>query len=384
MQQEWLECLEEAIFHANPAYELVLFDRLSPEQQRLLSALQKDADFYGILRTRQGSELGIKSVDRDTALLFLTLQAPGRIPAYIKAQLGEQYYKVIVALVLDKVLEMEHSGTFVSGLEAYELLYAVQPLPMPQGTIARISPEAVKYGQALALYDSAKLSMRLYCYNRIPLTPYWQRKFPTTDAVAEHLGFRTYSSTTSLLRRHWTEITPASNGWFAWSARHVQAEARTLHFIYKLYISPACGFIRDAFQTVVEVLADTQAIDFKIGKDLSGLLRPDKLVVYFSSIEGCQDTAVLLKEKLAGLPAHGVPFTCEIADNGLLSWGIDPPAEEQIFNGQESESWRLWVTNRLATALLIAKAGASDRVEAWQYALERLRLDGVDTQSWTT
>jgi hypothetical protein len=168
-----------------------------------------------------------------------------------------------------------------------------------------------------------------------------------------------------------------------WSARHVQPEARTSHFIYKLYVSPACEFIRDAFQTIIGALVDGQATSFKIGKDLSGLLRPDKLVVYFPSMEAYQETVVLLKQKLSGLSAHGVPFTAEIAGEGLLSWGIDPPVEEQVFHGQEGESWRLWVTNRLATALLTAKADLSDKVEPWQFALERLRLDGVDTESWT-
>jgi hypothetical protein len=243
----------------------------------------------------------------------------------------------------------------------------------------------VKYAQALDLYDAAKLSVRLYCYNRIPCSPYWQRKFPTTDAIAEHLGLQAHSSTSLLLKRYWAEVAPtsSSDAWLAWSAYHVQPAIPASRFIYKLYISPTPEFIRDAFQTVIQVLGNEQATHFKIGKDLSGLLRPDKLIIYFSSIEACQNTAALLKQKLAGLPAQGVPFTAKIVGDGLLSWGIDPPAEEQVFKGMEGESWRSWVTNRLATALLTAKAGLSDRVEPWQCALKRLQLDGVDTESWT-
>ena len=384
MQQQVRERFEEATFRANSVYELVLFDRLPHEQQQLLSDLRKDADFYGILRPRQHSALSIKSVDRDAASLFLTLQAPGHIPAYVKSQLGEQYHKTILALVLDKVLEIEWNGVFLSGLEAYMQLYARQPLSTIQGTIARLSLEAVKYAQELELHDSTKLSARLYCYNRIPLSPYWQRKFPTTDAIAEYLGLLAHSSNTLLLKRHWTKLAPVSSfdGWFRWTARHVQPAPRTSPFVYKLYVSPACEFIRDVFQTTIEVLVDGQATDFKIGKDISGLLRPDKLVVYFPSMEACRNAANSLKQKLAGLPGHGVPFTAEIAGNGLLSWGIDPPIKEQVFTDQESESWRLWVTNRLATALLTAKVALCDKVEPWQFALERLRLDGVDTDSW--
>src|SRR5260370_9841954 len=166
MQQEKLERFEQAVFRANSAYELVLFDRLTLEQQQLLNALQKEEDLYAILRPRQHSELGIKSVDREAASLFLTLQEPSRIPACVKSLLGAEYHKTILALVLDRVLEVEWQGTFISGLEAYELLYAEQPLSIPQGAIARLSFEAVKYAQVLDLHYIAQLSSRLYCYNR--------------------------------------------------------------------------------------------------------------------------------------------------------------------------------------------------------------------------
>src|SRR5260370_13241767 len=188
MQQEKLERFEQAVFRANSAYELVLFDRLTLEQQQLLNALQKEEDLYAILRPRQHAELGIKSVDQDTASLFLTLQEPGCIPASVKSLLGAEYHKTMLALVLDRVLEVEWQGTFVSGLEACDLLYAEQPLFIPQGLLAQLSFEAVKYAQVLDLHDVVKLSARLYCYNKIPLSPYWQRNVPTLDAIAEDLG----------------------------------------------------------------------------------------------------------------------------------------------------------------------------------------------------
>jgi hypothetical protein len=62
---------------------------------------------------------------------------------------------------------------------------------------------------------------------------------------------------------------------------------------------------------------------------------------------------------------------------------MDPPAEPGTPLWQERASWRLWVTNRLATALLSAKTSALQTMEPWQFALERLRLEGVDIASWT-
>ena len=91
-----------------------------------------------------------------------------------------------------------------------------------------------------------------------------------------------------------------------------------------------------------------------------------------------------LGKELDGCPAHGVPFTAEISGEGLLSWGVDPPESKQMLSWQPQESWRLWLTNRLANALLTARrANSASGPEPWRYALERLGLEGIDTESWT-
>src|SRR5436309_14700193 len=101
MQHIALKSFDGSDFCANPAYKLVQFDALPPEQQHLLDRLRKDANFFGILLPREQSGLGIKAVDRDTALLFLTLQHSARLPDYVKAQLGERYSQTIAEFVLD-------------------------------------------------------------------------------------------------------------------------------------------------------------------------------------------------------------------------------------------------------------------------------------------
>jgi hypothetical protein len=122
---------------------------------------------------------------------------------------------------------------------------------------------------------------------------------------------------------------------------------------------------------------------FKIGKGAQGLLRPDKMVAYFSSYEDLAETAKQLEQEMARCPAQGVPFTAELGGDGLLSWGVDPPAEEQVLPWLERESWRLWVTNRLAVALIDTSNGNTAKLEPWQFALRRLQLEGVDTHTWT-
>ena len=124
------------------------------------------------------------------------------------------------------------------------------------------------------------------------------------------------------------------------------------------------------------------ACAFKVGKDLSGILRPDKFVAYFPDFEEVQRVAGDILAELSGCPSHGVPFTAEIG-TPLVSWGIDPPTEDDAPVWLSRQSWRLWVTNRLAAALLATRQNTSTGIEPWRFAIERLRLEGVDTDTWT-
>lgn len=386
MQHVALKSVDGLDFCANPAYTLVSFDALPPEQQRVLDRLRKGTNFFGILHPREKSGLGIKAVDRDTALLFLTLQHPGRLPDYVKAQLGERYSRAIAAFVLDGVLAIEQNGTFVSGPEAAALIYEEQPLPIVRGSIARLSLEALQYAQALELEDLSALSTRLYFYNRVPISPYWKRMFPTSEAVAEYLGLQVGGSTSLLLeQQNWSRVwlAPPNDVWFMWESRFVRAASLESKCIYKLYVSPGCEFVREVLHIIVEALPFMQAVCLKVGKNMSGLLRPDKLLIYFLSFNALKEASAYLEPKLAGIQAHGVPFTAEIAGNSLLSCGVDPPLEQEVSSWQEPESWRLWVTNRLARALLMAKMAPVCKIEPWRFALERLRLEDVDIETWT-
>ena len=96
-------------------------------------------------------------------------------------------------------------------------------------------------------------------------------------------------------------------------------------------------------------------VDFKIGDDAGGLLRPDKMVAYFGAREELDDVGAALRARLAGCPAHGVPFTAGLGDDGLLSWGLDPPESERALSWLGRESWRLWLAAKLGAAIAFAK-----------------------------
>jgi len=106
-------------------------------------------------------------------------------------------------------------------------------------------------------------------------------------------------------------------------------------------------------------------------------------MVYFDSHPELIAFAERLAPRLADLTAHGVPFTAPIDDAGMLSWGVDPPRDEAAVGGYVDESWRIWICNRLALALIAAADDAATRDAPWRYALARLWLSGVDTRTWT-
>src|SRR5215208_3681638 len=81
--------LAARIFRSNAAYELVLFDRLEGHEQRALAELRTQRGFYGILRGRtpangDARQQSLRAVDRETALLLLTLREPGALPSYVR------------------------------------------------------------------------------------------------------------------------------------------------------------------------------------------------------------------------------------------------------------------------------------------------------------
>jgi hypothetical protein len=370
-----------ARFRASPRYELVLFDRLRPDEQARLNSLRADPDLYGILRPRDSSAT-IKSVGRDTALLFLTLLEAGPLPGYVHAAFGAEAASGIAKLVIDGVLEIEdpEAGVLVSGPDAYRVLYG-DAVPETSGDrLSELSIAALRYAEALNVDDVGKLSARLYFYNKRPASSRWLRQLPDEDSVSAWLGLDGAARTA--LREYWLEL-PVSepyDSWRAWRRRDGAGARRAA--AYKLYVSPDPEALPDRFAAIVHALGAGGASRFKIGRDVYGVLRPDKLVAYFDSLEEIEAVVERLEPDFAGCPSHGVPFTAGLRDDGALSWGVDPPRGVRTPGLQEQESWRLWLTNRLAVALR-TEAESGRRMAPWRFAMSRVALEGVDTTRWT-
>lgn len=382
-------------------YELLVFDRLSAIERSLLGEIAQQPGFYGVLRPRHRSAVSAKAVDRDAALLFLTLREAAPLPSYVRSAFGSGTGRFVARMIADGILEIERGEGFVSGTTALDLPGggggAADEAGL--GRLARLSHQALRYAERLPLDEPLLLSFRLYAYNRLPITPRWRRQLPDAAATATYLGIAPGGRHHGQLLRHWVPL-ERQPGWLSWASRSAEIaggvfrEHRAGTWRYKLYISPSPEELQDGFGTIVGALISSRPPHFKVGADALGLLRPDKIVAYFATLDDLRTAADRLTRSLGGIAAQGVPFSAEIAGDGLLSWGVDPPHDHPLVAWSGGESWRQWLTRRLACALLADRATLARRdvrepehaaapAAPWRGALDRLRLEGVDPETWS-
>lgn len=385
-QPQPLQSLFNASFRANPSYTFVIYDRLSEVEKKSLERLREDPDFFGILKPIS-SKLSYKSVCRETALLFYILQTPGKLPEYIFSSHGDDTNKLIAQLVLDSILEIETAEGFISGVEAYKLLGSdilSSRASRISYKIEKISHDALLYGQAFVTDNLSQLSHRLYLYNRRPVTREWKQRLKSREAVEQFLGLVPEKPNYDFIHRYWyCPNRDADAHWVFWRSKSIDVgEATTKPVGYKLYFNPTCEYLSDTLCEVTEVLFHCRAQSFKYGSDVYGMLRPDKFVAYFQEKDDLFTALDRLQRQLSGVPAQGVPFTATVDNEGLLSWGMDPPSEESLLPWQGT-SWRSWLTDRLAVALIAGHHQSNPSTEPWQFALARVELEGIDTSTWT-
>jgi hypothetical protein len=357
----------ERRFRTNPNFELKVFESLeAPEQQRL-GALFRGRDAYGVLRARDPhSQAPARLIEPDVALLLLTLTATLPFPQYARAVLGERAERLVQQLVLDGVLETtDDAGRLVTGTEALGLF-----VDLPRSgnqLVVRLSEEAVRWGSELGILNEGILAGMLYWYNTVPVP---------RGCASDTSWTRRIQSNVTLRRMYKVDQKPGE-----WCMCHpLRPLSRGSELAYKLYVSVRGEAVIDAADRLLQVLAEVGQRPLKFGAHRRALGRPDKLVVYFASLQELRELARALSPELSGLPVHGVPFTAPIDEEGRLSWGIDPPA---VSDGSEQESWRFRVVTSLAAALTTALRAGTRGESACEYALARSSLDGIDRDTWT-
>jgi hypothetical protein len=333
--------------------------------------LDVDDHSFGVLMPLDGNDLPIIGIDQDTALLFFSLQEPGPAPDFVyQANAGEPD-RILRRLIFDSILEVERHGRYISGPMALD---AAGLECKPRG-FPGLSMEAVRYGAALRNVDATTLSQKLYAYNTRPVTPALRRRLPDRAACLKYLGLGDGQRKDSVSDRLWS--TGGDNSPWLTFLRN-GAMRRWSEQGCKLYIGVAFEELPACLPNLIAALGQTEVQQFKIGTDLNGLLRPDKLVAYFCGKDALLAAANLLFPIVRDCRIHAVPFSAEIGTDGALSWGADPTSS---WLGDRI-SWRQWICEKLAAALTALRMGGVETEESCHLALERLRLEGVDTDNF--
>ena len=227
-----------AVLRANPDYELVPLERLPANERSLVVPEASESDVYRVFRPRQGSGLPTRAVTlQEIALLLLTLQKPGPPPHYFVAAYGEMADDTLAALILDGLLQLKTGSVFACGPEAHRHL-DIASRDSGEGLLSRLSMEALQYAQALDAESVLALAARLYCFNRVPLSPRWCREIPTPEAAVDFLGLSSEKGVGPMLARHWQRVgrTPAIDQWFIWRSAQADTLPSGESPRYKLYL----------------------------------------------------------------------------------------------------------------------------------------------------
>jgi hypothetical protein len=372
-----LRSVTDATFRASRAF------RLGSANSRR-SRRSDDSPYVGILTPIADRWLGARAADSLAAELFRSVRTPRRIsPALLRA-LGRDRNRVLATFVLDGVLEIEGGDGFVTGADAHREIVARSTTRRARSTTSDLSISALRYASVLPIDDADELSARLYFFNRRPITPAWRTRLPDASAVERFLRVGIGSRTRAILDKVWErhDGPPEVDGWAAWSPRETRPNLGAKSDTFKVFISPEPQQAADAVEVVVDTLVTTGPAPLKIPAGLYSLMRPDKIVVYFTTRAGMRAFIRSLRPRLDELRAHGVPFSADVTGNGLVSWGLDPADGSLPFSNTNTQSWRVTITSRLARSLILARHAVAQRVDPVQFALDRLSLDPVDVATW--
>jgi hypothetical protein len=286
-------------------------------------------------------------------------------------------------LLYDHVLIGEFNDGWFGGPSAFDRLAdpaVARPDAIeshPSDALARRSVAYLESIARLELTDVERICTRLYCAGRIPLSWRWTQAYPDETSVMALFG-------ASLVDDGWRQAISVeqAGGWLVFHRDDGRNDLRTAAFPYKLYLSPHPASLLEVLPVIVRSASSAGASRFKIGADATGVLRPDKMVFYLTSADELAAVAAAVGDSIRGTRAHGVPFSAALSDDGLLSWGGDPPIEDGPI-GSSRESWRLSVCRRLAEGLRVAADVAFQHASPTDFALARLQLDGINVSTFT-
>jgi hypothetical protein len=377
MEAPMRSALRGSIVGASPGYELVPY----AHDCRAPTGSPDDCPAHAELRPRGARRLSSLLVSGRTADLVRSLERPRPVADIVDGHVSPRDELALVRLVVDGILAVDVGGRALTGPAAFRHLLEDAGRAPSAGRVAALTRRALEYGAALLPARDALLADRLYRYNTVPASGRWVRRAGTLRTGDSWLGLDAIRVRRSPNSAMWTRGSPERDGpWVHWT-RADDGERHRGTPMYKLYVSPVADELPETLRVTAERVLRSSAVAMKVGRGLYGILRPDKLVVYFGRREAMLEVAGSLARELSGARAQGVPFSAPLsAGDDLLSWGIDLPA---VQSGLRSESWRRYVVDRLARAMVVSHdAAGAAAITPVEFALARLALDGIDPGSF--
>lgn len=350
-------------------FEVVPLAELAQSEAQFGTALRADPSWFGILRPLD-ADRSAKSISRDVASLLEALQTPELMAPGHGLLTDPAHSRGLMRLLLDGVVEVEAEGGFRSGAAALPHLRSWGWLP--ELAAEGLSLRAIEYGARLTTDDRIWLSGRLYGFNRWPLSAR-DHGVLSRRGIDDWLGLK--PEALRRISRTWMSSDTAGP-WRRFHGRTAPLGAAT----HKLYVSVGMDDVATALAASIDVFSRTKTPGFKVAGAIDEIARPDRLVAYFVDHESLFETAAVLDSALGGCSRQGVPFTAPIGTSGLLSWGMDPPPDPSRLPWQ-GPSWRRWVTDLLAGAILDAKSEGP--AAAGAISLARVAIEGIDPGTWT-
>ncbi len=163
----------------------------------------------------------------------------------------------------------------------------------------------------------------------------------------------------------------ATAAWMSWTRNG----ADPTQLVHKIYVSPAVAALAETLTITFAVAIDLGVPAWKVGAEVAGLHRADKIVLYLPTGGAADRAASVLAEALNHIEPQGAPFTGQVGATGIVSRGID----------HDGTSWRALVCQSLADALVAGRAVAGPTApptDVADLAYERLADLGFDVTTW--
>jgi len=307
---------------------------------------------------RELNHLPLKAIDASLASLWASLAEPRDL-----STLTDAARSAALPFLHDGVFGLVGRDSIITGPVALAQLEHQSDVS-PTSATARVSRGAIEMATQLPSSTSLdEIVSFLYRYQSTPVDESRRSEgLPTALLVDDWRSPHTESREETGWSMFWPRTAPKSHA-------------------HKLYVGIYPRDRHRAVAAVATALSTLGPRPFKVGYGRSGAVRPDSIVIYVESVAAAEELAQTIAEALPHVPRRPVPFTVDLAGDGLVSGGFDHSTADAE-NELPATSWRVEMCTSVGAALLSARAFGPARAGLTAAVLQRLVFDSVDPTTW--